>query len=167
MDNGAPTFANARYVMGKTEFDFWTAPERMSGPTEGNAKAVAANVKPLAEKTTFVDDGGEVVTGIRAVGAPGHTPGHTSYLISDGDAQALVLGDITNRPELNLAHPGWHLVFDMDAAMAEKTRREVFDRVETDRIRCIGYHFPFPANGYVAKDGDGYRFIPADWSAGI
>jgi glyoxylase-like metal-dependent hydrolase (beta-lactamase superfamily II) len=165
-----PVFTAAEIIVPRAEWAYWT--------DEGNAsrapdamKPAFANVKrrfdPYKARTRQISGDGEVVPGIIALSTPGHTPGHTSYLISDGSAQALVLGDITNRPELNLAHPGWHLVFDMDADVAEKTRREVLDRVATDRIRCIGYHFPFPANGYVAKEAEGYRFVPADWSAGL
>ena len=105
--------------------------------------------------------------GIKAVATHGHTPGHSSYLLSDGNDQVMLLGDVTNRPELNLANPGWHLVFDMDGQMAEATRRRVFDQVATDRIRCIGYHFPFPANGHVVKEGQGYRLVPAPWSSAV
>ena len=50
---------------------------------------------------------------------------------------------------------------------AEASRRRIFDRAAADRIRVTGYHFPFPANGYMAKEGNGYRFIPADWSSGV
>jgi hypothetical protein len=60
-----------------------------------------------------------------------------------------------------------HIVFDFDAAMAEATRRRIFDRVSADRIRVTGYHFPFPANGYIAREGNGYRFVPADWSSAV
>ncbi|MDQ6434967.1 MBL fold metallo-hydrolase [Mesorhizobium sp. LHD-90] len=160
MDNGAPTFANARYVMGKTEFDFWTAPERMSGPTEGNAKAVAGNVKPLAEKTTFVDDGGEVVSGIRAVGAPGHTPGHLIFTIESAGRKLVLTADTANHYVASLQQPDWHVRFDTDKEMGAATRRKVFDMIATDQLAFIGYHMPFPSVGYVEKMGTGYRYIP-------
>jgi glyoxylase-like metal-dependent hydrolase (beta-lactamase superfamily II) len=165
-----PVFTNAEIIVPKPEWDFWTDEGNASRAPDAQKPAFAAvkrRFDPYKARIRQISGDGEVVPGITALSTHGHTPGHTSYLISEGSDQALVLGDITNRPELNLAHPNWHLVFDMDAEAAEKTRREVMDRVETDRIRCIGYHFPFPANGYVAKDGDGYRFIPADWSSGL
>ncbi|EHL97895.1 metallo-beta-lactamase domain protein [Acetobacteraceae bacterium AT-5844] len=161
-----PVFANAEIIVPKAEWDFWTDEGNASRAADAMKPAFAAvkrRFEPYKGRTREISDG-EVLPGVVALSTPGHTPGHTSYLLSDGSAQALVLGDITNRPELNLAHPNWHLVFDMDADLAEKTRREVLDRVATDRIRCIGYHFPFPANGYVAKEAEGYRFFPADWT---
>jgi glyoxylase-like metal-dependent hydrolase (beta-lactamase superfamily II) len=165
-----PVFAKAELVVPKAEWDYWMSEENAAKAPEA-MKGAFANVRkrfgPYKERTRQISGDGEVVPGVVALSTPGHTPGHTSYLLSNGDAQALVLGDVTNRPELNLAHPNWHLVFDMDAEQAEKTRREVLDRVASDRIRCMGYHFPFPANGYVAKEAEGYRFIPADWSSGV
>ncbi|MEQ1955376.1 MBL fold metallo-hydrolase [Mesorhizobium sp. CN2-181] len=160
MENGAPTFANARYVMGKTEFDFWTAPERMAGPTEGNAKAVAANVKPLAEKTIFVDDGGEVVSGIRAMGAPGHTPGHLIFTVESSGRKLVLTADTANHYVASLQQPDWHVRFDADKTQGAASRRKVFDMIATDRLPFIGYHMPFPAVGYVEKTGTGYRYIP-------
>ncbi len=164
-----PVFTKAQIIVPKAEWAFWTDEGNASRAPDAMKPAFAAvkrRFDPYQGRIRQISDG-EVVPGVVALSTPGHTPGHTSYLLSDGSDQVLVLGDVTNRPELNLEHPGWHLVFDMDAETAEKTRRTVFDRVATDRIRCIGYHFPFPANGYVAKAGDGYRFIPADWSSGV
>ncbi|MFC4167381.1 MBL fold metallo-hydrolase [Teichococcus aestuarii] len=167
---GKPVFANAEVVLPKAEYDFWMdegqasrAPEAMKGAFAN----VRKRLEPYKARIRQIDGAGQVVAGVQAVPSFGHTPGHTSYLLADGNDQAMLLGDVTNRPELNLRNPGWHLIFDMDAAMAEATRRRMFDRVATDRIRCIGYHFPFPANGYVAKEGEGYRFVPATWSSTV
>jgi glyoxylase-like metal-dependent hydrolase (beta-lactamase superfamily II) len=164
-----PVFANAEIIVPKTEFAYWMD-EATASRAPDAMKGAFANVKrrldPYKARIRQISEG-EVMPGITALATPGHTPGHTSYLLSDGSAQVLVLGDITNRPELNLANPGWHLVFDMDADLAEKTRRELFDRVASDRIRCVGYHFPFPANGYVVKETEGYRFVPAEWSSAV
>ncbi|MBS3649236.1 MBL fold metallo-hydrolase [Pseudaminobacter sp. 19-2017] len=160
MENGAPAFANARYVMGQAEYDFWTAPERMSGPTVGGAKAVAANVKPLAEKTTFVGDGGEVVSGLGAMLAAGHTPGHLIFTVESGGKTLVLTADTANHYVASLQRPDWHVQFDADKDMAAATRRKVFDMIATDRLPFIGYHMPFPAVGYVEKLETGYRYVP-------
>jgi len=90
----------------------------------------------------------------------GHTPGHTSYLVSSGSAQLMVLGDVTNIPPINLHNPGWHVAFDQDAEVAEATRRSVFDRIVADQIVCAGYHWGMPGAGTIEKDGDGYVLKP-------
>jgi hypothetical protein len=83
----------------------------------------------------------------------------TCHHIADGADQMMFVADTTNRPELLARRPDFHIVFDFDAVAAEATRRRIFDRVATDRIRITGYHFPFPANGYLAKEGNGYRSL--------
>jgi len=164
---GKPAFPNAEVVVPQAEWAFWMdegqasrAPEAMKGAFAN----VRKRIEPYKARVRQIEGAAEVAPGIQALPTFGHTPGHTSYLLSDGNDGIMVLGDVTNRPELNLRNPGWHLIFDMDPAMAETTRRQVFDRVVSDRIRCIGYHWPFPANGHVAKEGDGYRFVPSTWS---
>jgi len=160
MEDGAPTFPGARYVFGQAEYDFWTAPERMSGPTEGGAKGVAANVKPLVEKATFIGDGSDVVPGIRAMAAFGHTPGHLIFTLESGGKTLLLTADTANHYVASLQRPDWHVSFDTDKEMGAATRRRVFDMIATDRLPFIGYHMPFPAVGYVEKMDTGYRYVP-------
>lgn len=168
--DGKPLYPQAEVVVPKAEWDFWMDDGQASRAPEAMKPAFAMvrrKMEPYRQRIRQIEGAAEVAPGIQAVPTPGHTPGHTSYLLADGDDQIMVLGDVTNRPELNMRHPGWHLIFDMDPAKAEQTRREILDRVATDRIRCIGFHFPFPANGYVAKEADGYRFVPATWSSAV
>lgn len=160
MEDGAPAFPNARYMFGQVEYDFWTAPERMSGPTEGGAKAVAANVKPLVEKATFIGDGTEVVPGIRAMAAYGHTPGHLIFIMESGGKTLVLTADTANHYVASLQRPDWHVSFDTDKEMGAATRRRVFDMIATDRLPFIGYHMPFPSVGFVEKIDTGYRYIP-------
>lgn len=160
MEDGQPAFANARYVMGQAEYDFWTAPERLSGPTEAAAKGVAANVKPLAEKTTFIGDKGEVTAGITGMLAAGHTPGHMIFLVESGGRRLVITADTANHYVLSLQQPDWHVRFDMDKDKGAQTRRKVFDMIAADKLPFIGYHMPFPSVGYVEKIGSGFRYVP-------
>ena len=84
-----------------------------------------------------------------------------AHHVSSGKDQLIVLSDTTNIPALFATNPGWRAVFDQDAPLAEATRRKLFDRVVADKTRVTGYHFPFPATGTIAKDGQGYAFRPA------
>lgn len=150
-EDGTPTFANARYITGRTEYDHW------AGQTN---EGFDAKVRPLAEKMTFLEDGGEAMTGITALLAPGHTPGHMIYhLESDGQRLALT-ADTANHYVFSLQYPDWEVRFDADKAAAAASRRKVFGMIATDRIPFIGYHMPFPALGYAEPKGDGFRFVP-------
>ncbi len=151
MTDGKPNFPNARYAIGETEYQFWSAPERMSGPTEGAAKAVAANVTPLRDKMTFLNDQGEVVSGIRAMAAPGHTPGHMAFHIESEGKRLLLGADFCNHYVLSLQRPDWEVRFDADKAKAAETRKKMLDMIAADRIPFTSYHMPFPSVGYVRR----------------
>lgn len=149
-----PTFANARYVTGAAEHNDWSK--------AGN-EGFEANVVPLNDKFSFLDDGGAVVSGITAVAAPGHTAGHFAYRLESGGAQMMVLADTTNHYVWSLANPDWEVRFDQDKAVAAATRRKMLDMLATERIAFAGYHMPFPGIGFVEAAGDGFRYVPASY----
>lgn len=150
-DGGTPTFPNAHYVTGRIEFDHWD----MSGNDGFESK-----VRPLADNMTFLEPDQDVVTGISAVAAYGHTPGHMGYHIESEGARLMLFADLANHPVWSLAHPDWEVRFDMDKTAAADSRRRVLDMIATDRIPAVGYHMPFPALGFVEAVGDGFRWVP-------
>ncbi|MGI3183816.1 MBL fold metallo-hydrolase [Nioella aestuarii] len=150
-DAGTPTFPNARYVTGQTEFDHWD----MSGNDGFENK-----VRPLADNMTFLESGQDVVSGITSVAAYGHTPGHMVYHIESDGARLMLFADLANHPVWSLANPDWEFRFDMDKAAAAASRRRVLDMIAADRIPAVGYHMPFPALGFVEANGDGFRWVP-------
>ena len=163
MEAGAPLFPNARYVIGAVEYDFWARDERLSaapGSLEANSSAqFRANLKPFAAKTRFVKPGDDVVPGIRALAAYGHTPGHLAFTIESQGQRLMVWGDCAHHQVASLAQPGWHALFDMDKEQGAVTRRRIYDMAATDRIPIIGYHMPFPSLGFVERSGAAYRWI--------
>ncbi|MAW87277.1 MAG: MBL fold metallo-hydrolase [Phyllobacteriaceae bacterium] len=160
MEGDKPAFPNARYVTGQAEYDFWADDARAGTPGERVHNLVKAKVVPLADKMTFIGDGGEVVPGITGMAAAGHTPGHMIYRLESGGRQLVVTADTANHFVLSLQRPEWEVRFDMDKAMAAKSRKMVFDMIAADRLPFIGYHMPFPSVGFVEKMDTGYRFIP-------
>ena len=161
-DTNAAVFPNAEILVSSGDYKFWTDPA-MTGVPEG-LKGVAQRIQatfPKWKNVRQIEGEAEVLPGIRSVSTPGHTPGHTSYQISSGGKVLYVLGDITNVPALFLKHPNWQAQFDTDGDLAQKTRHTMMDRVVAEGAQVAGYHYPFPAAGTVAKDGDGYAFTPA------
>ncbi len=153
-DGVSPTFANARYVTGAVEHNHWSA-----NPSD----QFTANVAPLAEKMTFLDDGGSVASGITAMLAAGHTPGHMIYQIESGGQRLAITADTANHYVWSLQKPDWEVRFDADKAGAAAARKAVFGMIAADRIPFIGYHMPFPGIGYVEAMGDGFRYVPASY----
>lgn len=158
-EKGQAAFPKARYVTGATEYDFWTSPARVGTPAEGGQKGVLAKVKPFAEKFTFIKDGAAVASGITAMDASGHTPGHMIYRLESEGRQLVLTADTANHYVLSLQRPDWEVRFDMDKAEGAATRKRVFDMIATDRLAFLGYHMPFPSVGYVEKAGEGYRYV--------
>ncbi len=168
MTDGVPTYPNAVYVTGQVEYDFWSHDDRLSGPTENSAQLVRSNVVPLAEKMRFIGDGGEVVPGINAIAAFGHTPGHMAYHIESQGRRLVHWVDASNHYILSVQQPDWHVRFDMDKEAAVATRKRLFDMANAERIPVTGYHMPFPAVGFVDKTADGsYRWVQASYQLNL
>jgi glyoxylase-like metal-dependent hydrolase (beta-lactamase superfamily II) len=162
--DGAPAFPNAAMKVPEIEWAYWTDEGEAARSPEGRRPLFAEarrRFAPYAARLERFAAGAEVAPGITAVATPGHTPGHVSFLIADGNAQALVIGDAVTSPALYMANPDWYPVFDMDPPKAVATRRALLDRAANERMPVIGYHFPFPATGLVERAGSGYRLVPA------
>jgi len=154
-DTNAPVFPNAEIHVPAGEYAYWTNP----ATTAGAAKRIQA-VFPNWKNIKQFEGDKEVVSGVRAIATPGHTPGHTSYQLSSGNQQLLVSGDVTNIRALNMTNPGWHIAFDGDPVLAEANRRKFFDRAISDKAVVTGYHWGVPGAGTIAKDGSGYVLAP-------
>jgi glyoxylase-like metal-dependent hydrolase (beta-lactamase superfamily II) len=168
MADNKPAFPNAEILVPQTEWAFWMDDGEMSRASAGRMQDTFKNNRrvfdALGRKVTPYAWDKEVAPGITALGTPGHTPGHTSYVISSGQRSVFVQSDVTNVPFLFARNPGWHAVFDQDGKMAEETRRKVYDMVSAEKMQVQGFDYPFPSVAHVEKDGNGYRAIPMPWS---
>ncbi|MEP9352783.1 MBL fold metallo-hydrolase [Xanthobacter sp. KR7-65] len=164
VEAGQEVFPNARYVIGAAEYSFWAAPDRRAAAPDSleraTAQVFARNLAPFADRVTQVRPGGEIVPGIHAVAAFGHTPGHLAFHVENAGKRLLVWGDCAHHEVASLAHPEWHALFDMDKAQGAATRKRIYDMAATDRIAVVGYHTSFPSVGYVERQGGAYRWLP-------
>jgi len=163
---GAALFPKAEMVVNEADIGFWTSDEIMAKVPD-NAKgfftmarnalsAYDSRIKPISGSE-------EVASGITAQHLPGHTPGHTGYLIASGDDSLLIWGDIVHSATLQFAKPDWSIAFDVDQDAGAATRKKVFDMAAADRLAIAGMHIPYPGIGHVAAASEGYAFVPADW----
>jgi glyoxylase-like metal-dependent hydrolase (beta-lactamase superfamily II) len=165
-----PAFPNAEIIVPAAEWVFWTnesnasrVPEQIRG-TFGNVKRVFG----IVTKVTQHEPNKELVPGIMAIPSPGHTPGHTSHVVTSGNEKLLVQADITaGVATLFIRNPEWQAWFDSDKETAVQTRKRLYDMAAAERIRVQGFHFPFPGVGYIEKSGSGYRLIPAQWNTSL
>jgi glyoxylase-like metal-dependent hydrolase (beta-lactamase superfamily II) len=168
--DGTAVFANAEVMVPAAEWAFWMDDSRM-GQAPDAMKPAFQGVRrvfgPIAKDVKPYEPNKEIVPGLTTVAAPGHTPGHTVYMLSSGQGRLMIMSDTTNHPALFVRNPDWSAVFDMDADQARQTRRRLLDMAAAERAQVAFYHAPFPATGYIAKDGDRFRFVPVQWTPAI
>ena len=167
--DGALAFPNAEILVPAKEHAYWLDEGEMSrSPTKriaDNHKNVRRVIsgEVLKRLRTYEWDK-EVLPGVTAVGTPGHTPGHTSHIVTSGASKVYVQADVTHAPFLFARHPGWHAFYDHEPVLAEATRRKVYDMLAAERMTVQGFHYPFPSVAHVEKTATGYREIPMPWS---
>jgi len=162
-------FPNAEILVPANEHQFYMDDGNMSRATKGRVEDVFKNVRRvisgevLKRLRTYAWNK-DVIPGVLAVGTPGHTPGHTSHVVSSGSSKVYVQADVTHAPFLFARNPGWHAYYDQDPAIAEATRRKVYDMLSAEKMLVQGFHYPFPSVAHVEKTATGYREIPMPWS---
>jgi glyoxylase-like metal-dependent hydrolase (beta-lactamase superfamily II) len=161
--DGSTPFVNAEIMVPAAEWAFWMNDENMNKAPEA-ARGGFMNVRrvfaPLAKDIKQYGENVEVAKGITAIPAYGHSPGHNIFAVTSGNAKMMLLSDLGNHPALFVKRPEWSAIFDMDADKARATRFKVLDMVASERMMIAFYHAPFPATGYVARDGKNYDFVP-------
>jgi glyoxylase-like metal-dependent hydrolase (beta-lactamase superfamily II) len=159
--NGNLTFPNAHYFIGKIEWDFCTADAQLASTDENDPNP--ANVKkillPLQERITFIENEAEILPGVYALAAPGHTIGQIAVLITSNGEGLLHVADVTHHP-FQVEHPNWTLGYDPLREESRQTRHRLVERAAKDNLLWMGYHFPFPAIRHVAKETDGFHWQP-------
>ena len=163
MADGKPIYPNARYVFGAVEFDYWTKGENIAEARKATRDLFMSQAAPLAEKATMIKPNDEVVPGVRAAAAYGHSPGMLAFHIESEGKRLYNWADTANHYLISLQHPEWHVAFDQDRDMAVETRKKTFDMLAADKIPVVGFHMPFPSVGWVEKASTGYRWVPASF----
>ncbi len=153
-----PTFPNARYLLGRVEWEHWKKEEG----DELNGVAIADSVRPVfdAGLVDLVEMDQRITREIWLEPTPGHTPGHVSVRISSRGEDAVITGDLMHHP-CQMARPHWGSSFDNDADQARETRRAFLERCADGPVLVIGTHFAAPTAGRIVRDSEAYRFNPS------
>jgi glyoxylase-like metal-dependent hydrolase (beta-lactamase superfamily II) len=158
---GQPVFPNARYVFGAADFDYWNRGENIREARKFNRELYVKIMVPLANKATMIKPGDEVVPGIRAVDAFGHSAGLLAFTIESDGKRMINWADTCNNYVIAIQRPDLHLDVDDDKEKAAATRKRILDMVASEGLLAAGYHMPFPGLGYVDKGKDGtFRWAP-------
>ncbi len=165
---GRPAFPAARILVPEPEWAYWTDKDNRAAAPEAQHRIFELTERVfgvLGERTERFAWGDEILPGIAAVQADGHTPGHTAFDIRSDGQRMLYVGDITNNPLIFARNPDWQAAFDILPDRAVETRRRLLDMAAAERLHLFFFHAPFPSHGYVAKVGERYEYLPAFWSA--
>jgi glyoxylase-like metal-dependent hydrolase (beta-lactamase superfamily II) len=161
-------FPNATLRIDKRDSDFWLAPEQVAKGGDG-AKAVAALVKGFADTGRFKPFDGqaagvEIVPGVKAFPAYGHTPGHTNYVAESKGQKMMFWGDLMHVAAVQFAEPSVTVQFDSDPKQARPAREAAYAAAAKDGYYVAVTHVSFPGIGRLRADGKGYDWLPVNYS---
>lgn len=161
--SGEAAFPRAELWLAREEAAFWSdaaiaarMPDRMA-PTFANAQACLAL---YGGRVRLFDPGERVAPGVTAIGLPGHTPGHSGFLVEDGGESLLIWADVVHVAAFQFAHPEWTIAFDVDGRAAAASRTRILEEVSGSGRAVAGMHLAFPGFGTVRREGGAYAFAP-------
>ena len=170
-ETGHPFFPNAELVVHENEPKHWFDDGAMARGTDREKalmfQQARDQTRPYMDRMRLIRGGEEVFPGITALPCPGHTPGHTGFMVNSNGQSLLIWGDIVHIPEVQVRRPDVTMVVDVDPAGAEASRWRIFDMVASERLLVTGMHLHYPGFGYVARESDTYRFAPEPWAQGM
>jgi glyoxylase-like metal-dependent hydrolase (beta-lactamase superfamily II) len=162
---GKLAFPNARYVMWKDEWNFWTSEQAELRLNEHGKEVLLGfahkNLPPIQGQLTLVDHEAEIMPGMRAIAAPGHTPGHMALAISSGGEQLLCISDAVLH-SIHLEQPEWYATVDFAPEQVVATRRRLLNKAVAEKALVFAFHFPFPGLGHVVQKVEGWQWQPVE-----
>lgn len=167
VNNSAAVFPKAVVRANKLESDYWLSKANMDKSKDKDSfKGAQAALGPYVKAGRFKAFEGDVelVPGIRAQLAAGHTPGHTTYMVESGGQKLHVIGDLIHVAAVQMENPDVTIGFDNDQKAAAAPRRKVFDAAAKGGYMIGGAHLQFPGMGYLRTEGKGYRYIPVNYT---
>jgi len=170
--DGQRVFANATVHADKADADFWlsqaradAAPKEMKGFFQG----ATVSLTPYVQAGRFqpFERDSEILPGIRALAAHGHTAGHALYSVESQGQRLVLVGDLIHVASVQLASPEVTIGFDTDEPQAATTRARVFADLAKDGSLVAVSHFSFPGLGHLRKAGKGWQWLPVDYSGQV
>ncbi|MEH6829592.1 MAG: MBL fold metallo-hydrolase [Sulfitobacter sp.] len=157
-----PLFPSARYMIGKTEWDYWMNPNTVDEIGDARVSfAVGAKrrLQLIEDQIAFFGDGDEIMPGVAARATLGHTPGHMAFEVRQGSESLIIIGDSIGNDHIAFARPEWQSGSDQDPETAAATRVSLMDQLSHEKTLVIGFHLTGNGLGYVEKGTDGYTFV--------
>lgn len=162
---GQAFYPNAELFVAEPEAAFWLddgLPARAPDAIKPTIALATGAVGSYAGRTTRFAPSGEVVPGITAVALPGHTPGHTGFLVESEGERLFVWADTVHVASFQVEHPDWTVGFDVDGQAGVASRRRAFEMAASEHLAVAGMHLDFPGFGRLVRSGSGYAYEPSE-----
>ena len=158
-DGKTRLFPNAEIYTTEADYKFWTNENLLGTPAAGSARTAIKNLVPNKDRLVMYKDGQEIIPGIQAIASHGHTVGHTSFMVTSSGKSLCFTGDIAHHA-IMLRNPRLEVAFDTNSTQATASRIKMCDMLAAQKIPALIFHLPWPGIGNIAKQGDGFRFVP-------
>jgi glyoxylase-like metal-dependent hydrolase (beta-lactamase superfamily II) len=160
-DDGTRNFPNAQLYLAEPDFAFWTDEAKLANDAiKMMIQGARRHLLPNRDRMVFVTDGQEILPGIQAMATPGHTVGHTVYIITSDGKAICNTGDLVHHHVMAVENPRLEFAFDTDGKQAVLSRLRMFDLLASSGVPIVSYHFPWPGIGHIGRHGNGYRYFP-------
>ena len=157
--DGTRNFPNAQIFISQADLEYWTNEGLAGTLAEGSMRAARKNLLPNRDRILFYSDGKEVIPGVVAMHTPGHTVGHTCFVINSASDTLYFAGDLAHHNVI-IENPRMEDIYDTDRQLGIQTRLKTMDMLATQRMRALVYHLPWPGLGHFVKRDDGFHFEP-------
>lgn len=163
--DGSAAFPNARIAVSETDVAHWHDDAAMARATERQKlryfQQAREQIAPYRDRLVAP---GQAAGWIEAIPAPGHTPGHTCYLIHSGDDAILIWGDTVHWPAVQVPRPEITMQYDTDPDAAAASRKRILEMAASERLLVGGMHTDFPGFGHVVRKEGSFAYIPDLWA---
>lgn len=157
-------FPEATFHIAEAEWKFWRSEDALAAMPEDRKSFVAGartRFDAMGDRLVPFAPGAEVIKDVEAFATPGHTPGHTSFIVHSGGDTTVIVGDALSNDPVSFAQPDWKWAADHDPDLGVATRVRLLDRLVNDKARLIGFHLPGDGSGFAERQGSSYRFVPS------
>lgn len=154
-------FPHAVLKMSRAEYAFWLSDDpasRKIDHVKHEADHVERFLRPYMDQIELFDNG-DVFPGVSIMALPGHTPGHTGYMIRSGGQELLIWGDVIHWPAVQFAHPEAAMTYDVDPVQARETRKMILEKAASTGMLVAGMHLYFPGFARVRREGEAYCVV--------
>lgn len=159
---GSLAFPNAQVHVSEADYRYFSDEANAADPRIGAFIPDLRRVLlAVSDRLSMIRDGKDVVPGVTAIAAPGHTMGHMAFALSSGGRTLIQAADLAHHFAVFTRHPDAYFLSDMDPGLMARSRRRMLDMLATDRLPFAGYHFPFPGLGHIVRDRDAFAYVPA------